>query len=329
MAVKIPGLVDLQVNGYNGVDFSAPALTEKGFISACRGLLATGTTAFLPTIITSPDAVYEQNLPIMAKALRRPEFRGRLLGIHVEGPFISPKEGARGAHNADWIRKGDVNYLRQLLAWADDSVKLLTIAADVDEAEQLARYAAGRGIAVALGHQMALEDDLERLVRAGAVAITHLGNGVPAVLPRHNNPIWAGLANDNLVATIITDGHHLPPSMIKTIIRTKGPERCVVISDASSLAGFGPGRYETLGHRVILEPGGRLHDPKTGYLCGSGATMLGCMNHLASLNLLGTDQLVAVGFHNPLRLIGLDPKDVAPGPDIFFDETSRVFSLQK
>lgn len=330
--MRVPGLVDLQVNGYKGVDFSSIALTQDDFIPACRQLVEAGTTGFLPTIITSPDEVYKRNLSIMADAMESAEggeFRGHLLGIHIEGPFISGQDGARGAHNSKWVRKPDVTYLEKLLEWAGEKVKMLTIAAELEGAEELARYAVSRGITVALGHQMADEKDLERLVTAGAKAITHLGNGIPMVLNRHHNPIWAALANDDLVATIITDGHHLPPSVIKTIIRTKGPQRCIVISDASSLAGLPPGRYETLGHKVILEESGRLSDPQTGYLCGSSATMLQCMNHLASLKPVSSEELIAMGFYNPLKLIGLGPEDVTPGRDVWFDKKKRVFSLQK
>jgi N-acetylglucosamine-6-phosphate deacetylase len=271
--MKIPGLVDLQVNGYNGVDFSASDLTEPDFVRACRELLKAGTTAFLPTMITSPNEVYEHNLPIITKAMKMEEFRGRLLGIHLEGPFISPQEGARGAHNAQWIRQPDISYLEKLIDLADGKIKLITIAAEIEGAEQLTEYAASRGIAVSLGHQAAGENDLQKLIQAGASALTHLGNGVPAVLPRHENPIWAGLAEDELVAMIITDGHHLPASMLKTIIRTKGPANCIVVSDSSSLAGLEPGSYEAMGHKVVLEETGRLYDPATGYLVGSSKTM--------------------------------------------------------
>lgn len=327
--VKIPGLVDLQVNGYRGVDFSSPDLTQTDFVRACRGLFEAGTTAFLPTMITSPEDVYMHNLSIIATALQSEEFRGRLLGVHLEGPFISPQDGARGAHNAEYIREPDINYLKQLIEWAGEGVKLITIAAETKGAEQLTRYAAGQGIAVSLGHQMAGEEDLEKLAMEGAVSLTHLGNGVPAVLPRHNNPIWAGLANDDLVAMIITDGHHLPASVLKVIIRTKRANRCVVVSDASSLAGLGPGSYETMGHKVVLEDTGRLYDPATGYLVGSSATMLECMNYLASLKLAGPDELIAMGFYNPLKLIGLGARDVAQGRSVWFDEKRQVLCLEK
>jgi N-acetylglucosamine-6-phosphate deacetylase len=239
------------------------------------------------------------------------------------------QEGARGAHDAEFIRKPDIAYLEKLIEWAGDNVKLLTITAEAEGAEQLARYAVSRGIAVSLGHQMAGEEDLKKLARAGAVALTHLGNGVPAVLPRHKNPIWAGLANDDLTAMIITDGHHLPASVLKTIIRTKGAECCVVTSDASPLAGLAPGRYETTSHKLVLEDSGRLWDEVTGYFAASSATMLQCMNHLASLNLVSSDELVTMGFYNPLKLIGLDADDVAPGRGIWFDEKRRVFHMRE
>jgi len=328
-SIKIRGLVDLQINGYKGVHFSDINLTRDDFILACRGVFEAGTTAFLPTIITSSKEVYEHNLPIMAAALQEPEFRGRLLGIHIEGPFLSTEKGSRGAHDEQWISKPDVDYLKQLIDWADGRVKLLTIAAEPDGAEKLARYAVDHGITVSLGHQMAGEQDLRRLVQTGATSLTHLGNGVPAMLPRHENPIWAGLGNDDLTAMIITDGHHLPASILKTIIRTKGPKRCVVVSDASSPAGLPAGKYEALGHQVVLEEDGLLRDLTTGYLGGSSATMLQCMNHLASLDLVGTDELLAMGFDNPLALIGLGPDDVAQARDIWFDKEHKIFQLEK
>ncbi len=327
--IKRCGLVDLQVNGYKGIDFSGTDLTRDDFVPACRSVLGAGTTAFLPTIITSAAEVYERNLPIMAEVAQSEEFRGRLLGIHVEGPFISAQDGARGAHNAEWTAKPDIAYLDKLIAWAEGKIKLLTISAELEGAQKLASHAASRGIAVSLGHQMATEEDLRNLVRAGAVSLTHLGNGVPGVLPRHENPIWAGLANDDLVAMIITDGHHLPVSVLKTVIRTKGADRCVVVSDASSLAGLEAGTYEVMGEKVVLEEGGRLYNPETGYLAGSSSTMLECMNHLASLGLISSDELVAMGFHNPLKLIGLGPKDIAQSGDICFDEEDRVFYIEK
>jgi N-acetylglucosamine-6-phosphate deacetylase len=139
--------------------------------------------------------------------------------------------------------------------------------------------------------------------------------------------MWAGLANDNLTAMIITDGHHLPASVIKTMVRAKGADRIVVVSDASPAAGLPPGRYQFLGNDAVLEPSGRLHNPVKQCLVGSSATMLRCMNHLASLELLSLDELLKVGFSNPLRMIGIPAGDVHSSTGLFYDEATRAFSI--
>jgi len=322
-AVALPGLIDLQVNGYRGVDFSGDDLTDESCAQACRQLLEAGTTAFLPTLISSPAALYARNLPIIAGVLGREEFRGRVLGIHLEGPFISTQDGARGAHSVQWVRRPDVTYLQELIDLARGTVRLITIAADQEGAEELSRYATSHGVAVSLGHHMANEQDLERLVAVGAKALTHLGNGVPALLSRHQNPVWAGLANDDLAAMIIADGHHLPPSMLKTLIRTKGPGRCIVISDASPLAGLPPGEYWSMGAMVRLQDDGKLFNPATGYMAGSSATILACANHLVGLGLVGLSELGQMFFYSPLKLIGISPKQVRAEKRILFDAKER------
>jgi N-acetylglucosamine-6-phosphate deacetylase len=326
--MEVPGLLDLQVNGYKGVDFSSPDLTQEDFVGACRGIFDAGTTAFLPTIITSPMEVYEHNLPIVAAVLESEEFRGRLLGVHLEGPFISAAQGARGAHNPEWIVRPDIQYLNKMVTWAEQKVKMITIAADAEGVEDVTRWCVRRQIVVSLGHHMAGESDLERLRLAGARALTHFGNGVPTSLPRHENPIWAGLSNDGLRAMIVTDGHHLPPSVLKTFIRAKGVCRCMVVSDMSPIAGMSAGHYNIFGNKVILEKSGRIYNPDTGYLAGSSATMLQCMNYLASLGLLSIEQLVQMCFFNPLRLLEVDPSSIQPGKAIVYDEQNNVFRLR-
>lgn len=326
--MEIPGLIDLQVNGFKGVDFSGAHLSEEDVVRTCRELIEAGTTALLATLITSPTEIYERNLPLIAKVASTEEFKGRLLGIHLEGPFLSPVEGARGAHNPKWMRPPSIEHLDRLLAWADGTVRMLTVAADLDGVEQVIRHAAKLGIVVSLGHHMANADQLRRCAAAGARALTHLGNGVPALLPRHENPVWAALDNDDLVATIIPDGHHLPPALLKTIIRTKSPAGCIVISDASELAGLAPGRYESMGAEVLLDPTGRLYNPATGYMAGSSATLLTCMNHLASLNLVTYRELLSMAFDNPLRLLGIDRRHIRRGRVVSYDEQQRLFRVE-
>ena len=205
-------------------------------------------------------------------------------------------------------------------------MRLLTIAPAAGRAEELCRCAVDRGITVSIGHSMAGPDDLARMVDAGATAFTHLGNGLPNLIHRHHNPVWAALANDDLTAMLITDGHHLPAEAIKAMIRAKGVKRTVVVSDASHLSGLPPGRYSTIDNEVVLEPSGRLHNPVKECLVGSSATMMQCMNHLASLGLLTPEELLAVGFHNPLGLIGLAPDAIRAAGTVTYDHAGRSFS---
>jgi N-acetylglucosamine-6-phosphate deacetylase len=327
--LPIPGFVDLQVNGYRGADFSSSDLTEEAFVRACRALLDAGTAAFLPTIITSPIEVYQRNLPLVARVMARDEFQGRLLGLHMEGPFISAQPGAVGAHNPEFVREPDVSLLQHLVDWADGRIRLLTLAAEVAGAQKLARLAASLDIAVSIGHSLAGEADLKRLASAGAIGLTPQGNGLPNLLPRHDNPIWAGLANDAFMAMVIADGHHLPVPVLKAFVRAKGVGRIIVVSDASPIAGLPPGHYITLGNVAILEESGRLHNPEKQCLVGSSATMLQCMNHLASLGLLSADELLAVGFFNPLSLIGVSPTDIQAESELLWDDSTATFLTRR
>lgn len=327
--MEIPGFVDLQVNGYKGIDFSNPDLTKEEFVFACRELVKKGTVAFLPTIITSSESTFKRNLRLMASSLRDNKLQKSVLGFHVEGPFISKKDGARGAHNAQWVQKPNINFLDKLYKWSGENIKLLTIAADVKGASSLCEYATSElGITVSLGHHLATEDHLKKLANAGARSLTHLGNGIPRSLPRHQNPLWAGLANDNLKAMVIGDGHHIPSSILKTIIRTKGTVNVIVVSDASPIAGLPPGTYHTLGNNVILEASGRLYNPKTGYLVGSSSTMLDCMNFLSSLNFLSVEELLQLGFYNPLRLINIDSSVILDNTSSLIEKKNDQFCLK-
>jgi len=301
----LPGFIDLQVNGFGGVDFSSPALTAEDFAFACRGLQQKGTAAFLATLITSPREVYQRNLALMAKAIAGFQLEKIVLGFHLEGPFISSAAGAVGAHNPAWVQRPDPALLDCLQEWADGRIRLITIAADVEGAEELCCHAVRSGIVVSLGHHLADAEQITRLADAGASALTHFGNGIPNLIHRHQNPLWPSLAEDRLMAMLITDGHHLPPAFIRTVVRAKGVERSIIVSDASPLAGMPPGRYSALGNEVILEESGLLHNPAKGCMVGSSATIRQCVNYLANLGDFTEPPLRAMALDNPLRLIGL------------------------
>ncbi|MBD3239943.1 MAG: amidohydrolase family protein [Chitinivibrionales bacterium] len=326
--VPIPGFVDLQVNGFRGVDFSSPDLRKRDFVEACRHLLASGTAAFLPTIITSPPEVYERNLRLMSDAMRDDAFQGALLGIHAEGPFISAEPGAVGAHQPQWVQAPDPAFLDKMIEWAGGRLRLLTVAPELDDAHRLIAHAVRQGIVVSVGHSLADASALLEASQAGASALTHFGNGVPENLPRHPNPLWAGLANDRLWAMLITDGHHLPAELIKTAIRTKGVDHVVVTSDAAPPTGLPPGTYETLGNTAVLDEHGKLYNPRKGCLVGSSATMLQCMNYLASLGLVTLDDLLAMGYYNPLKLLDIDTASIRLRTRLSYCTTTQLFVVE-
>lgn len=317
-ATRVPGFVDLQVNGFRGVDFSDPELTPEAAREAFHAVLESGTAAFLPTVITSSPSLYRRNIPLLVKVMGRDEFEGRVLGLHLEGPFISSVPGAVGAHDPAYVREPDMVLLDELLDLAAGRMTLLTVAAELTGVGDLVREACRRGVSVSVGHSLYWCDDLDRLHAAGARALTHLGNGLPNQLPRHVNPIWAGLADERYAVMAIADGHHLPLPVLKVFVRAVGVDRLIVVSDAAPVAGLPPGEYQVLGNRAILEPTGRLYNPDKQCLVGSAATMLLCMNTLASLGLLTLDDLLRIGVTNPLRLIGISPSELRPHQGLLY-----------
>jgi len=320
MTPPFKGFVDLQVNGFLGIDFSAPGLELGQFRSVVFALRERGTVAFCPTVITAPMDVYEQNLPVLAKAMSEPDLSPHLLGIHLEGPFISPRDGARGAHPARHVQLPSIPTYDRLQDLAAGQISLFTLAPELPGAEELIRYVRSIGPTVSLGHHLADRNAITRACDKGAVASTHLGNGIPNLLPRHPNPIWDQLDEQRLSAMLIVDGHHLPDSFVRVVVRGKTSRRVIVVSDAAPIAGLPPGNYETLGQEVVLEQSGRIWNPRGDHLVGSSACLLDCMNHLASLNLLSETELWQVGYHNPLDLIRkeLDPHLFANLPDIIY-----------
>jgi N-acetylglucosamine-6-phosphate deacetylase len=320
-----PGFIDLQVNGFLAIDFSSPEVTLEEIVKAAVGLREAGTIGFLATIITSATETYQRNLPLLVQAMNTPETQGVILGIHAEGPFLSQQPGAVGAHNPDWVKEPNIEFFKQMQNWAEGNIKVLTIAAETNGAAELTKYASDNGVAVSLGHQLAASEDLNRCAEAGAKLLTHLGNGMPNEVNRHNNPLLAGLAEDNLTAMIITDGHHLPPALIKTIVRTKSIAKTIITSDASTLAGMPPGEYYAMGNDVVIEKSGLLHNPKKQCLVGSSATMLQCVNYLASLDLVSPEDIIRMGFTNPLKMINIEPNTLSSNSSYKFDPQSKQF----
>lgn len=320
------GFVDLQVNGCRGVDFSSPSLTAEDIRAAAAWLYGRGTLAFCPTVITADLAVYRHVLPLLARVMAE-QSRGtaQMLGIHLEGPFISPEDGAVGAHPREHTRLPSLALFNELYALAEEHVSLLTLAPELPGAVELIRRAIELGVVVGVGHTLAGASEIRAAVEAGASLSTHLGNGVPNLLHRHHNPLWPQIAEHALGAMLITDGHHLPPAFIRAVLAAKGPGKVIVTSDAAPAAGLPPGDYAFFGTRARLEPPapgaacGRLRNLERDTLAGSAAAMIDCMNFLAGLNALDEPDLWQVGRDNPLAILGLRREDLPAGPVRFQD----------
>lgn len=325
MIQSCPGFIDLQVNGYLGHDFAED--NPHGWHIACDGVLKSGTAAFLPTLITAPLSIYETILPKLAAFIQQAPYRKRILGLHLEGPFLSAQPGAIGAHNPDFCQAAEPQILDQLQQWADGHIRLLTIAANLPGAVELCRHAVSMGIVVANGHSLANEEELQAFADAGGTALTHLGNALPNEINRFANPLWAGLCNDQLSAMFISDGHHVAESLQKIILRCKGVAKSIIVSDASPIAGLPAGNYDTLGNKVVLEANGKLHNPEKQCLVGSSAMMLDCMNQLAALELVSYNDLLDLGIYNALELLGLDHAEVDLEDKLQFDTDRNAFSL--
>lgn len=305
------GFVDLQVNGYKGVNFNSPDLTVEDIHRTTRALACAGTIAYCPTLPTGNGAICERNLRLFARAMEDREWGGHILGIHLEGPFISPLEGARGAHPPKHIRNPDIKFLERLQECADGHIAILTLAPETPGALSLIRQAIKAGIRVSMGHHLADDDAMKKAVKAGATASTHLGNGLPNMINRHQNPLWWQLACDDIYGMFITDGHHLPADFIKVALRAKTTGRFIVVSDSVHIAGLPPGNYTFLDDKVVLAPNGRISFADTPYLAGSSANMIQCMNHLGELKLLSERNLWQVGRENPLRFLGRNETTLA------------------
>lgn len=302
-----PGWVDVQVNGFAGVDANDPATSPAGFARMTTALRSHGVTRYLPTVITA-------ELPRMAACLRAAvraiESEGDVAdavpGLHLEGPFLSPADGARGAHPAAFVRPADTATFDDLQAAAGGRIRLLTLAPEVPGALALIAHAARQGVVVALGHTNADAATIAAAVDAGARLSTHLGNGTPALLPRHDNVIWTQLGEPRLAASAIFDGHHLPPAVMRVFAAVKGPERLVLTSDAVALAGMPPGVYRTpVGGEVELHASGRLTLRGTPYLAGSASSLADGVAHAVREAGVAVADAWAMVSTTPSRLLGL------------------------
>ena len=311
-----PGLVDLQVNGYAGLDFNSGALEEEHVRGITRALWREGVTTYLPTVITNTDRAIEGALRTIAMACANDDRMARAIaGVHLEGPFISREDGPRGAHDKAHVKAPDWGLFERWQDAAEGRIAVVTLSPEWPEAAGFIRRCVESGVLVSVGHTAATPGQIREAVAAGASMSTHLGNGAHPTLPRHPNYIWEQLSQDGLWACVIADGFHLPDSVLKVVFRTKG-RKALLVSDAVSFAGMEPGEYEAaVGGRVTLSPAGRLflaENPEL--LAGSVLPLRSGVEKLAGAKLLRLTEAWDAASVGPASFLELpQASGLAPG----------------
>ncbi len=329
-----PAFCDVQINGCDGISFNSATLTAeqvRHVVTVCR---RHGIAQLCPTLVTAPFASLAHGLATLRQACDEDAELARAVpGIHVEGPYISPEDGPRGAHPRQHVRPPSWDEFRRLQDAAAGRIRLVTLAPEVPGALPFIEQLARSNIVVAIGHTAADADCIQAAITAGARLSTHLGNGAHALLPRHPNYIWEQLAADRLWASFIADGQHLPPSVLKCLLRVKTPARLVMTCDASPLAGLPPGHYRDWDQDFEIRADGRIVVPGTQYLAGSWAFTDHCLATILALEEVSLADAVDMATARPRALLDLPVRDLQPGEPaelILFDWQQRsVFHLRE
>lgn len=298
--LEFPGFFDLQVNGFAGVDFNNPNVSPEQVQHALAAVHATGVTRLLPTLITSAF----ENFARCARTLARIKDPA-IAGIHMEGPYIAAADGPRGAHPRPDVRAAALDDFQRRQEAAEGRIVLVTLAPEVDGAIPLIEHLVAAGIRVAIGHTAATPEQIRDALRAGATLSTHLGNGCAGVLPRHPNFIWEQLAADELMTSLIVDGHHLPPATVKTMIRAKTSARTILVTDAVAAAGQPPGVYDMGGTKVTLSADGRVRDAVGWWLAGSALTLDQAVANTVKFTGLSIDDVLPMASTQPAEYMGM------------------------
>ncbi len=309
-----PAFFDPQINGCLGISFNSSTLTPdqvKTVSDTCR---AHGIGSFLPTLITNDFEAIRHGFATLEQARdANPELARRIPGYHLEGPYLSGEDGPRGAHPKEFIRDPDFDEFRRWQNAAGGHIRMVTVAPERTGAIPFIEKLAAAGVVVAIGHTSATGEQIRDAVKAGAKTSTHLGNGSHALLPRHDNYIWEQLANDDLWASIIADGHHLPPAVVKSIVRAKGTSRTLLTCDAGSLAGMPPGKYREWGTDLEVLPSGKIVVAGTPFLAGSGHFMDVCVGNVIRFAGVSLAEAIEMATIRPRELLGLPVHTIEAG----------------
>jgi len=304
------GFFDLQVNGYAGFDFNTDAAASsvaEAMDAVCLRLESQGVEGILATVITDTIPVMRARLATLATLYKQvPSMRRVVRGIHIEGPFINSAPGYRGAHPVDAITPSDVDDMEQLLEAADGLVRLVTLAPECDLGLQVTRMLAGKNIVISAGHTDATLNQLQAAIDAGLSMFTHLGNGCPAMMPRHDNIVQRALSlHKQLWLCFIADGVHVPYFVLRNYLDVTGLDKTIVVTDCIVAADLGPGRFSF--GRWDLNIGEDLvaRSPDNSHFVGSTVTMPKSFTNLTTQLGLNAGDAQRLLEHNPKLAMGL------------------------
>ncbi len=333
-----PGFTDIQVNGYGGLDYNAIQSDVLALGQISRKLLSYGVASHFPTIITnSPEKI--SALIKQVVQLRKNDLLAKscISGIHIEGPFISPEDGPRGAHFREFVQAPNWELFQKWIAESKGLIRMITLSPEWEGSASFIEKCVESGILVSIGHTNASHAQILEAVKAGARLSTHLGNGMHGVITRHPNYLWSQLASESLSATIIADGFHLPAEVIQVFNKVKG-EKLMLVSDSVALAGMPAGDYEAaVGGKVTLTPEGKLHlfgNPNT--LAGSAMNILQGINFLLKNELTKLSEAWQMASIRPQRLFdtSFEPIQIGQNADLILaeqalDQTLKILKVLK
>lgn len=264
-----PGLIDNQINGYIGVDFSATDLTLADMLRAVKAIQKDGVTTFHPTILTNSHQNLLRIFRNHATFLKNSEIKEAVPGFHLEGPYFSTQMGFFGCHPEQFLRNPSWDEFLEYQGAAEGNIRVVTLSPELDGAIDFIKKCVAGKVQVSIGHSNATAAQINNAVENGAWLSTHLGNGCANLIDRHHNPIWPQLANDLITPSIIGDGHHLTPEELKVFYKVKGPDNLILISDVTHLIGLPPGKYNYMGSEVVYTEDGLIKNPVLNVLAGA------------------------------------------------------------
>jgi N-acetylglucosamine-6-phosphate deacetylase len=310
-----PGFFDLQINGHGGTWFSKAGLTADDVTATLEPHFQYGITRMCPTLVTNSFEALASGFSVIRQACEQTAWVENMVpGCHLEGPYISAEDGPRGAHPLEHVRPADWNEFCQLQEASGHRIRLVTLAPEQEGAIEFIKKAVDANVVIAIGHTAATPEQVTAAVDAGARLSTHLGNGAHGTIRRHPNYIWEQLGDARLTASIITDGHHLPPSVVRSFIGMKTPQNTIITCDASGLAGCPPGVYEEGAVKVeILEDGRLVVAGQRQLLAGSGLETDICVANAIEMAGVSLQEAFDMAGRHPARLLDFETTRLSHG----------------